>query len=181
MYKVLIDKKVFFHFSLNFLVTRLTFSGWLSEEFSFEETSIFFFVEFQVSWTSDTSNSNSFPASNVLSVVGRISNVSTEVWSKMWTFVWAYEGGGWVPLLGGDTFVSSTVQTLVTFLTEFQAQWETRLTISQSTDTLDKVIFEVRNGKVSIRFSITQTVWAINGWWCGSSDWRVGDGCDSWK
>ena len=141
----------------------LTLSRWLSEEFTFEEAGIFFLVEFQVSWACNTSNSNSLPTSNVLTRVGWISNVSTEVWSVMGTFVWAFKGGSWVPFLSGDTIISSTVQTLVTFLTEFQTQWEASLTVSQSSNTLNEVVFVVCNGKVSIRFSIAQGVWAING------------------
>ena len=120
---------------------NLNFVDWLGEVFSFEETSVFFLVEFQVSWTCNTSNSDSLPASDVLTRVGWISNVSIEVWSVFWAGIWAYKGGGWFPFLGGDTFVSFAVQALVTILTEFQAQWPAGLTVSQSTDTLEKVVW----------------------------------------
>ena len=149
------------------------------EVFSFIETSIFVFVEFQVSWACNTSNSDSLPASDVLTMVGWISNISAEVWSVFWTGIRAYEGGGWFPFLGGDTFVSFAVQALVTILTEFQAQWPAGLTVSQSTDTLEKVVWLWSNGKVSISFSTAHTIWAINGGWCCSSNWRVGYSCSS--
>ena len=152
-----------------FFIYPYLFCQWLGEIFSFEQASIFGFVEFQVSWTCNTSNSNSLPTSNILSSVGWISHVSIIVRSFGTTYIRTYKGGGWFPFLCGDAFISSIVQTLVTFLTEFQAQWETSLAISQSSDTLEKIVFVWCNGKVSIRFSTAHSVWTINGWWCGSS------------
>ena len=167
------------------MILELIFSDWLGEVFSFVETSIFVFIEFQVSWTSDTSYCNSLPASNVLSRVGWISNVSIEVWSIMGTFVWTLESGSWVPFLGGNTFVFFAVQTLITILTEFQTQWPASLTVSQSSGALKKVVWVVFSVisvfEVSISFSFAQGIRAWNLWWCGSSDWRISDSCSSWK
>ena len=162
---------------------ELIFVDWLGEVFPFVETSVFVFVELQVSWASDTSNSNSFPASNVLSGVSWISDVSIKVWSVMGTFVWTLEGSSWVPFLCGDTFVLFSVQTLVTILTEFQAQWPASLTVSQSTGALKEVVWVVFSVvivfKISIRFSFAQGIRTFDLWWCGSSDWWVGDCCSN--
>ena len=159
------------------------FADWLSDVFSFVETSVLFLVEFQISWTSDTSNSNSLPASDVLSGVSWISDVSIKVWSVMGTFVWTLEGSSWVPFLGGDTFVLFGVQTLVTILAEFQAQWPASLTVSQSTGALEEVVWVVFSVvvvfKISIRFSFAQGIRTFDRWWCGPSDWRIGDGSSS--
>ena len=149
------------------------FCQWLGEEFSFKQASIFAFVEFQVSWTCNTSNGHTIKTSNILTRVGWISNVSAEVWSSCGAFIRAKEGGGWFEFACGDAFVSNVVQTLVTFFAEFQTQWETSLAKSQSMETLNKEVFGWCDGKVSIRFSTAQGVWAINGWWCGSSDWWI--------
>ena len=105
------------------------FAGGLGEVFSLVKTGIVEFVEFQVSWTCNTSDSNSLPASNILSRVGWVSNVSIEFGSFFTTDIWTLEGGGWLPFLGGDAFISSAVQTLIAFLTEFQAHWEASLTV----------------------------------------------------
>ena len=93
---------------------------WLGLEFSFEQTGVPVLVEFQSFGTSDASNSLSVEASDVLVGVVWVSNVSTEVWSTGWAFVWAFEGGSWVPFFGGDTVVVFAVYTLVAFFTEFQ-------------------------------------------------------------
>ena len=69
-------------------------------------------------------------ASDVLVWVVWVFNVSTEVWSTGWAFVWASEGGSWVPFFGGDTVVVLAVQTLVAFFAEFQGQWPAGLTVS---------------------------------------------------
>ncbi len=69
------------------------------------KTCVPFLVEFQVSWTSDTSNSNSLPACNVLESVTGISNVSTEVVSTVGAFVGASESGGWSPAFCGYTVI----------------------------------------------------------------------------
>ena len=78
-----------------------------------EQTGVPFLVVFQTRWTSDTSNSGSFPACNVLVWVVWVSNVSTEVWSTVGAFVWAFEGGSWMPFLSGDTVIMFVVKTLV--------------------------------------------------------------------
>ena len=88
--------------------------------FSLEETCVPFLVVQQVVWAGNTSDSLSFPAGNVLSVIAWVSNVSTEVWSEMGAFVWALEGGGWMPFISGDTVIRSGVQALVASFAEFQ-------------------------------------------------------------
>ena len=103
------------------------FYQWLGEEFSFKQASIFGLVEFQVYWACNTSNSHTIKAPNILTSVGWISNVSAEVMSSCGAHIRACKGGGWFPLACGDAFISSVVQTLVAFLTEFQTQWETSL------------------------------------------------------
>ena len=103
---------------------------WLGLEFSFEQTGVPVLVEFQSLWTSDASDSLSMEASDVLVWVVWVFNVSTEVWSTGWAFVWAGESGGWVPFFCGDTVVVFAVQTLVTSLTVFQGQWPAGLTVS---------------------------------------------------
>ena len=62
-------------------------------------------------------------------VVG-VSNVSIEVRSTVWAFVWTFEGGGWFPWLCGDTFVFSVVQTLVAWFAEFETEWPAGLAVS---------------------------------------------------
>ena len=78
---------------------------WLSLVDTIVQTSVPFLVVFQSLWTSNTSNSLSMPASNVLMWVMWVSNVSIEVRSTVGTFVRAVEGGGWVPWFGCNTFV----------------------------------------------------------------------------
>ena len=78
---------------------------WLGLVDSIEETGVPFLVELQSLGAGDTSYSGTMETSDVLVWVAWVSNVSTEVWSTMGTFVWAFEGGGWCPWLGGDTIV----------------------------------------------------------------------------
>merc|ERR1719378_371056 len=109
----------------NFLVFWWGF--WLGLVFSLVQACVPVLVEQQVGWASNTSDSLSVEAGDVLSWLMWVSNVSTEVWSTSWAFVWAGEGGGWFPWLCGDTFVFSVVQTLVASFAEFQGQWPTGL------------------------------------------------------
>jgi len=95
--------------------------------FSFKQACVPFLVEQQITWACDTSDSLSFEASNVLSGIVWVSNVSTEVWTEVGAFVWAFEGGGWCPWVSGDAFIRFGVQTLVAWFAEFQGEWEAGL------------------------------------------------------
>ena len=83
--------------------------GWLCLEFAIIETSVPVFVEFQAWWTSDTSDSNSLPAGNILVWIAWIYNVSTEMWTTVGTFIRAFECGSWMPLFSCSTFVMFAV------------------------------------------------------------------------
>ena len=108
-----------------FVVKKNSLVGsWFGNEFSLEYACVPLFVEQQVVGAGDTSDSLSLKAGNVLTWVVSISNVSTEVWSVMGAFVWAFEGGGWMPFRSGDTVIRSGVQTLVASFAEFQREWE---------------------------------------------------------
>ena len=87
--------------------------AWLGFVDTIEQTGVPFLVVFQTRRTSNTSNSRSFPACNVLVWVVWVSNVSTEVWSTVGAFVWAFKGGGWMPFLSGDTVIKFVVEALV--------------------------------------------------------------------
>ena len=76
---------------MTFLVWNNTF-GFV---FSFIQTCVPFLVEQQSSWASNTSDSGTVEASDVLVSIVWVSNVSTEMWSMVGAFVWAIEGGGW--------------------------------------------------------------------------------------
>ena len=103
--------------------------SWSSFVESLVKTSVPLLVELQLSWASDTSNCNSFPASNILSFVIWVSNVATVIGAEMGTFVWTFKGCGWLPFLCSDTLVVFAVETLVAILTELQFQRPTCLTV----------------------------------------------------
>ena len=98
--------------------------------FTIVQTGVPFLVEHQSFGASDTSDSGTVEASDILVWVVWVSNVSAEFGSTVGAFVWAFEGGGWVPFLCSNTFVFSVVQTLVAWFTEFEAQWPAGLTVS---------------------------------------------------
>ena len=110
------------------------------------------------------------PASNIVMVVGLILHISRETVSHTRAHVGTIGCGGWSPYLCGHTSISNIVQTLVTFLTVYQTRWPASLTASLSIVTLGEVVWVWFHGITSIRFSITQGVWTINGWWCVSSN-----------
>ena len=109
------------------VIGLVNFLNTFSDVFSFVQTCVKFLVEQQVAWAGNTSDGLSVPAGNVLSCVMWVSNVSTEVWSVMGAFVWAFEGGGWMPFLCGNTVIGFGVQTLVAWFAEFQGEWEASL------------------------------------------------------
>ena len=113
-----------------------------------------FLVKFQVSWTSKTSHSDSLPANYVSAWFTWDFNVSTGTITISSTSVWASKGRGWFPFLWGDTVIVSAVQTLIATLTEFQGKREASLTVSQSTDTLDKVVSVVADFIITVIFSV---------------------------
>ena len=92
---------------------------WLGLVESFVQTGVPFLVEHQSFGASDTSDSGTVKASDVLVRVIWVSNVSTEFGSTVGAFVWAFEGGCWFPWLSADTFVFTVVQALVAWFAEF--------------------------------------------------------------
>ena len=124
-------------------------------------------------------------ASDVLVWVAWVFDVSAEVGSTVGAFVWAFEGGSWVPLLCCDAFVVTVVQTLVASFAEFKAQWPACLTVGESVGALEEVVWVVSAVVVvfvvSISFSFAQGVWAWDSWWCGTSDLYDLEGVGSYK
>jgi len=134
---------------------------WLGKVFSFKQTSIFFLVEFQFSRTSNTPNRHAFKATNVLTSIVYIGNVSSECRSSQWTFVWTFKCGSWYKLACSDTFILIWVQTLVAFFTELQIEWPASLTKGFSVDALQEVAFVdffrcwISVFEITVSFSLT--------------------------
>ena len=148
--------------------------GFFGHVFAFVQTGVLLLVKQQISWASNTSDSDTVPASNILARVGLVYNVSREIMAFMGALVRAFEGGSWFPCLSCNAFFLVRVQALITFSTVDQACRPACLAVGKSVDALDEIVWVTVYRVVSISFSMTQFIRTFDSFWSWASVWVIG-------